>query len=131
MVQNIFYSIFFGVVNLLIYLKLQKLYQPQKMYIYVGSIVIIIVAHLFSRHEYLMSTEDFMNLSFFSVALIVLHYATNVQVALFKKHNLPQNEQAEKLQLKLLMVFDFMRQRLIYIMIYIYQFLAVWNESYR
>ena len=129
--QDIFYSIFFGVVNLLIYFKLQKSYQPQKMYLYVGSIVIIIIIHFFGKHEYLMSTEDFMNLSFFSVALIVLHFATNVQVSLFKKYNVTQNEQAEKLQSKLLMVFDFMRQRLIYIMIYLYQFLAVWNESYR
>lgn len=131
MMQNTLYSIFFGVVDLLIYLKIQKSYDIPKMYWYIGCIAIIIFAHLIGISSFLMSTEDFLNLSFFSVALIVFHFATNIQVAIFKKYNVPQNDQGKALQAKLLLVFDFMRQKLIYIMIYIYQFLAVWNESYR
>ncbi len=101
------------------------------MYWYIGGIVVVLIVHLFGSSDYLMTKEDFLNLSFFSVGLIVLHFATNIQVATFKKYNVPQNEQGKKLQDNLLLVFDFMRQKLIYIMIYIYQFLAVWNENFR
>ena len=78
-----------------------------------------------------MSTEDFFNLSFFSAGLVILHFASNVQVEMFKKYNKPQDERGKKLQLNLLLVYDFMRQKLIYIMVYIYQFFAVWNERFR
>jgi hypothetical protein len=131
MIQNILYCIFFGLVDLLIFLKLQKSSNIPKMYWYIGGIVVVLIVHLFGSSDYLMTKEDFLNLSFFSVGLIVLHFATNIQVATFKKYNVPQNEQGKKLQDNLLLVFDFMRQKLIYIMIYIYQFLAVWNENFR
>ena len=78
-----------------------------------------------------MSKEDFFNLSFFSVSLVILHFVTNIQVAIFKKYNKPQDERGQKLQAVLLTVYDFMRQKLIYIMCYISQILDIWNESYR
>ncbi len=131
MIQNILYCIFFGLVNFLIYLKFQKSYDIPKLYWYIGGIAVVLIIHLFGSNDYLMSKGDFLNLSFFSLGLIVLHFATNIQVAIFKKYNIPQNEQGKKLQEYLLLVYDFMRQKLIYIMIYIYQFLAVWNESLR
>ena len=78
-----------------------------------------------------MSTEDFFNLSFFSVGLVILHFATNIQVEIFKKYNKIEDERGKKLQSFILMVFDFMRQKLIYIMASISQILDIWNESYR
>ncbi len=78
-----------------------------------------------------MSKEDFFNLSFFSVSLVILHFVTNIQVAIFKKYNIPQDERGQKLQAVLLTVYDFMRQKLIYIICYISQILDIWNESYR
>jgi len=131
MIQNIFYSIFFLTVNLLIFLKLQKSSNIPKMYWYIGGIVVVLIVHLFGSSDYLMSKEDFFNLSFFSVGLIVLHFATNIQVATFKKYNVPQNDQGKKLQENLLLVFDFMRQKLIYIMASVSQILDIWNESLR
>jgi hypothetical protein len=132
MIQNVFYSILFGTINLLIYLKLQKAIQPKKAYWFYGFIMVAIVAHMgFIRSYFLMNTEDFFNLSFFSVALIVFHFVTNIQVKLFKKYNNPQDIRAQKLQSFVLLIFDFIRQKLIYIMTYSYQFLAVWNESFR
>ena len=78
-----------------------------------------------------MNTGDFFNLLFFSVALVILHFATNIQVELFKKYNKPQDIRGQKLQSTLLLVYDFMRQKLIYIMATISQILDIWNESYR
>lgn len=132
MILNIFYSLFFGLVNLLIYLKLQKSIQPPKVYLYYIFIAVVFLAHLgFVKNNYLMSEEDFFNLSFFSVGLVVLHFMTNIQVVIFKKYNKPQDERGQKLQAILLTVYDFMRQKLIYIMFYISQVLDIWNESYR
>ena len=132
MILNIFYSIFFLVVNLLIYLKLEKSFRLPQIYIFIAFIAVILIAHVvFVKNDYLMSTEDFFNLSFFSAGLVILHFASNVQVEMFKKYNKPQDERGKKLQLNLLLVYDFMRQKLIYIMVYIYQFFAVWNERFR
>jgi len=132
MILKIFYSFFFGFVNLLIYLKLQKSIQPPKVYLYYIFIAVVFLLHLgFVKNNYLMSEEDFYNLSFFSVGLVVLHFGTNIQIAIFKKHNKPQDERGQKLQAIVLTVYDFMRQKLIYIMFYINQILDIWNESYR
>lgn len=78
-----------------------------------------------------MSTRDFFNLLFFSIGLVILHFATNIQVELFKKYNKPKDERGEKLQSFILKVFDIMRQKLMYIMASISQILDIWNESYR
>lgn len=132
MILNIFYSLFFGAVNLLIYLKLQKGIQPKNVYWFYGFIVSVMIAHMgIIKNPYLMTTKDFFNLSFFSVGLVVLHFATNIQVELFKKYNSPHDEKGQKLQSTLLLVFDFMRQKLIYIMASISQVLDIWNESFR
>lgn len=132
MIQNILYSILFGTINMLIYLKLQKAIQPKNAYWLYGFIGLIVIAHMgFFKSYFLMKTEDFFNLSFFSVGLVVLHFATNIQVELFKRYNKPQDERGEKLQSILLIVFDFMRQKLIYIMASVSQILDIWNESYR
>ena len=132
MIINILYSIFFGLINSFLFLKFQKSTQFTKGYLFYLFVSIVVFSHLgVIKISYLMGTQDFLNLSFFSGALVVFHFATNIQVALFKKYNTPQNEQGYKLQSSLLLVFDFMRQKLIYIMIYIYQLLAVWDESFR
>ena len=132
MIQNVLYSILFGTINLLIYLKLEKAIQPKNAYWFYGLIVVIVILHIdFIRSHFLMNTGDFFNLLFFSVALVILHFATNIQVELFKKYNKPQDIRGQKLQSTLLLVYDFMRQKLIYIMATISQILDIWNESYR
>ena len=132
MIQNVLYSILFGTINLLIYLKLEKAIQPKNVYWFYGLIVVIVILHIdFIRSHFLMNTGDFFNLLFFSVALVILHFATNIQVELFKKYNKPQDIRGQKLQSTLLLIYDFMRQKLIYIMATISQILDIWNESYR
>lgn len=79
----------------------------------------------------MMTTKDFFNLSFFSLALIILHYLTNIQVKLFEKYSVSHDERGKKLQLRIITIFNFMRQKLIYLMIYISQILDIWNKSYR
>ena len=132
MIQNVLYSILFGTINLLIYLKLEKAIQPKNAYWFYGLIAVVVIIHMdFIKSHFLMNTEDFLNLSFFSVGLVVLHFATNIQVELFKKYNKPQDIRGQKLQSTLLLVFDFMRQKLIYIMATISQVLDIWHENYR
>lgn len=132
MLLNIFYSIFFVVVNWLIYLKLQKSYQYPKAHLYLGIIIIVLIFHLgLINNDFLMNPDDFFNILFLSVGLIILHFATNIQVELFKKYNNTQNEKSDKLQSKFLIIFDFMRQKLIYIMATISQILDIWIKDFR
>lgn len=72
-----------------------------------------------------------MDISFFSVGIVVLHFMTNIQVALFKKRFIPQDERAEKLQATTLKVFDFMRQKLLYIMCTLTQIDIIWNNNFK
>ncbi len=129
MILNLFYSVFFGMVNLLIYLKLEKKFKlkfPKLIYI---LIVIISLAHIEILNKgFLKSFEDFFNLSFFSIALIIFHYMTNIQVAVFKRKFIPENETGQKLQEMMLTAFDFMRQKLIYPMAYITQLMEIWDK---
>lgn len=132
MISNILYSIFFCMVDLLIYVRLQKSIQINKAFLLYLLILIVITIHfIFFESEILMNSQDFFNLFFFSAALIILHYGTNIQVTLFKKYSNLQDKSGQKLLETFIKVFDFMRQKLIYIMIFIYQFLAIWNPIYR
>jgi len=132
MISNILYSIFFCMVDLLIYVRLQKCIQINKAFSLYLLILIVITIHFnFFESEILMNSQDFFNLVFFSVSLIILHYGTNIQVYLLKKYNNLQDKIDQKLLEIFIEVFDFMRQKLIYIMIFIYQLLAIWNPIYR
>lgn len=132
MIQNFLYTLFFGIVNLFIYSKLIRKTKIKWEGLIYSLIALILVIHLgiFKVND-IMPTKDFFNISFFSLALIILHYLTNIQVKLFKKYSVPQEERGKKLQLRIITIFNFMRQKLIYIMIYISQILDIWNESYR
>lgn len=132
MLQNVLYSFFFGAINLLIYLKLEKSIRLKRIYWSCGFVLIAVFAHLgFMKSEFLMHTEDFFNILFFSVALVVIHFAANIQVSTFNDYSNPSDTRGQKLQTYLLLAFDFMRQKLIYVIISIYQFLAVWDEILR
>ncbi|WP_259016614.1 hypothetical protein [Emticicia fluvialis] len=53
---------------------------------------------------------------------------TNIQVAVFKRKFIPENETGQKLQEMMLTAFDFMRQKLIYPMAYITQLMEIWDK---
>lgn len=132
MILNIFYCIFFCLVNFLIYIRLEKsIHFDKEYFVYFFLLCILILHSSFLPSNHLMKNNDFFNLLVFSLCLIILHYGTNFQVSLFKKRIKTINIRDQKLQESLLSVFDFMRQKLIYIMLSTYQILAVCNENFR
>ncbi|MCF0075808.1 hypothetical protein LZD49_35410 [Dyadobacter sp. CY261] len=132
MFQIIFYVVFFGIVDLFIYFKLQKSAQFQSEYVVYLLIIAVTVAHMgIWRNGILMSSEDFFHLGFFSIALVILHYGTNLQLSLTRKRQGLKIEQRNQLPVALFRIFDLMRQKLIYLGIGLYQFLAICDESLR
>lgn len=132
MISNTLYSLFFCLINLLIYLRLEKSFQFEKAPLLYVLIFVFITAHFgFVQIENFMPAHEFYDLIFFSVGLIILHYGTNFQVMLLKKHSILKYNENQKSQENVLRVFDFMRQKLIYILITAYQILAIWNPRFR
>jgi len=129
MISNIFYTVFFGLCNIFIYVKLQRSAHIEKENLVYTFITLVILVHTgLLQTGILMNTHDFFNIFFFSISLVILHYGTNFQVRLFKESNKPHNERQKQLQGFMLRVFDFMRQKLIYMMVSVYQLFAIWNE---
>ena len=74
-----------------------------------------------------MNWTDFFNLLFYSIALIILHFLTNIQVSFFEKYYPKKNEKGQKVKLLVIKIFNFMRLKLIYIMCFITQLLSIWD----
>lgn len=131
MLLNIFYCAFFGMLDFVIYSVLSGAFKVPKniILLIIGITAIIILLHTgMFKISSLMTWEDFFGLLMFSIGLVILHFGSKLQDVYFKNR---QESLNQKLYENYKIVFDFVRYKLIYVMIYIYQFLAVWNESYR
>lgn len=130
MIINILYCIFFGILDFTLYALITGTIKIEKRILWLIIIISItvIILHAGLMEIYLMKPKDFFGLLMFSVSLVILYYGSKLQDSFFatRKENFNQ-----KIYETYMLVFDFVRYKLIYIMIYIYQFLAVWNESYR
>lgn len=133
MITNILYSIFFFVLNLTIFLIFIKSYRIDNRLIL--SFIVFVLLGLTIQGIYdsklKLSTNDFSNLMFFSGALIIIHFATAIQINIFKKQNVEVNELNQTIKQFALKVFDLMRKKLFYIMIFIYQLLYIWSVDFR
>lgn len=124
------YCIFFITINVLLYLKLQKSIQPPRAYLVYGFLIIVVIAH-FIPNNTLMPTQNFIDVAFFSIGIVVLHFATNIMVAIAKKQTMHLDEKSQKLNTSVLKVFDFMRQKLFYFMVTLTQIDMIYNEFFR
>ena len=130
MLLNLFYCIFFCLINFLIYIRLEK-----SIHFHNENIVYFVVAFAAALHldllsfNHLMNSKDFFNILIFSFGLIVIHYMANLMIAYIKwrdkgAHNHEEIEDG-------LWFFNFIRQNIMYIMTCLYQILAVCNKSFR
>lgn len=130
MLLNIIYCIFFGLLDFVIYSILTKANISKNIVMLtIGATAIAILLHtgIFEINS-LMSWKDFFGLLMFSIGLIILYFGSKLQDIYMQNKKDTLNQ---KLYNSYKTVFDFVRYKLIYVMIYIYQFLAVWNESFR
>jgi len=131
MLLNIFYCVFFGILDFVIYSILLGAFKVSKniVMLMIGITAITIFLHIgIFEISGLMPWKDFFELLMFSIGFIILYFGSKLQDIYFQNRQQSLNQ---KLYENYKMVLDFVRYKLIYIMIYIYQFLAVWNESYR
>ncbi|PLK44823.1 hypothetical protein [Emticicia sp. TH156] len=131
MIINILYCAFFAALDYTIYRHLgakQNLPRPILLAV-VSSLVIMIILHIEAfRISIFMPSKDFFNLLTFSWSLIIIHFQAALSIYLLKRRQHGMPEKAFGIYTK---VFDFMRHQLIYLMIYAYQYLAIWGEKLR
>jgi hypothetical protein len=131
MILNILYCLFFGALDFSIYLVLVRNERISKNILITALSIIISIVFLhvgLIEIKGLMKWNDFFGLSMFSVGIIILYFGSKFQDSYIHSRKESLNQ---KLYGSFKPVFDFVRYKLIYIMIYVYQFLAVWNENYR
>jgi hypothetical protein len=131
MLLNFFYCIFFGGLDLIIYSLLTGLFKVPKHVIIsiIGLTIAVTLLHTgIFKIDSIMSWKHFGRLLTFSFGFIILYFGSKLQDVSFESK---QNTLNQKLYLRFKTVFDFIRYKLIYIMLFIYQFLAIWNESIR
>ncbi|CAG5002285.1 hypothetical protein DYBT9275_02858 [Dyadobacter sp. CECT 9275] len=131
MILNILYCLFFGILDFSIYLYLVRNDRIPKNILVVALSTIILIVFLHAgwiEISGLMKWNDFFGLLMFSIGIIILYFESKFQDSYIDSRKESLNQ---KLYERFKPVFDFVRYKLIYIMIYVYQFLAVWNDSYR
>lgn len=131
MLINLIYCIFLASIDYVIYIHFTEKGKLNKSHYYLLGIVVLVftITHLdFFNLPFLLSSRDFFHIFMFSIGLIIIHYQGTI-LSFFLKNK--KGNIDEKVFETYHVFFDFMRQKLIYIMIYIYQFLAIWNESFR
>lgn len=130
MLLNLLYCIFFCLINFLIYIRLERSIHFHNENVVYFIVIFIAALHLdLFSFNHLMNSKDFFNILIFSFSLIILHYMANLMIAYIKwrgksAHNQEETEDG-------LWFFNFIRQNIMYIMIYVYQILAVCNKSFR
>lgn len=75
-----------------------------------------------------MSTKDFFDLSMFSFGIIILNFMSKIQDVFMQSYNHNINE---TFFYKFKKIADVIRYKIIYIMIYMYQIVAIWYPEAR
>ena len=123
---KISYIIFFGVLNILIFILLNKNVKMKRtIKIFLISIVaIFLIYHFFMSNGGFLTNDYFVNLLFFSIYIIILHLGLSIILPRFVKsiQDIKHSKFAEKYLVGFLIFF---KNYLIYIMIYLYQVLEL------
>ncbi|WP_338875250.1 hypothetical protein WBJ53_06460 [Spirosoma sp. SC4-14] len=131
MLAEIVYSIFFGLIDLILFSLLTQKFKIDKK-LTILSIAILLLT-IFMQIGLLkikspMPNKDFLGLLGFSFGLLVLNIIGRFQGAFFDEKF---NKQLSSVYPAFKNTIDFLFNKLIYIMIYIYQFLAIWRPEQR
>ncbi len=131
---HILYTFFFILVNVVLYSLLTKTFKVgQRILLLVAAIVTVVsILHLgFFDSRLLMPTGDYFGILMFSFALIILHYGSLFQLGIFKKSSVYKNNESKVIPSLTVKAFDIVRLKIIYILISLYQLLAVWIPEVR
>lgn len=134
MFVNILYCLYFGLIAFILNVLLTKSNKINRGILLASSVVILIVIMLHTNLfeiNFLMKSKDFFNLLNFSFGFVILHFGGKSQDYIRERQNNKTGGVSLQTFNSFMIVVDFIRYKLIYIMIYLYQVLAVWNESYR
>ena len=129
MLLHFIYSLFFGLINLIIFSLLTKNIKLPNYAFKIGIIALImfIILNSFSIFESVQYYQ-FFDLMFFSIALIILHFMTELMIKIFKERVSRIPEITPRMIEIYFKVYDFVRLKLIYFMAYTYQLLEIWDN---
>ena len=131
---NILYCLYFGLIAFILNAILTKSVKIDRGILFASSVVILIVIILHTNLfeiNFLMKSMDFFNLLNFSLGFVILHFGGKFQDYMRENRNNKTGGVSQQTFDSFMTVVDFIRYKLIYIMIYLYQVLAIWNENYR
>jgi hypothetical protein len=134
MFVNILYCLYFGVIAFILNALLTKSFRIEKNILLVLSVVILIVIILhtdFFEINFLMKSKDFFHLLNFSFGFVILYFGGKFQDYIRDKSKNKTGGVSQQTFKSFMIVVDFIRYKLIYVMIYIYQVLAIWNPKIR
>jgi len=120
--STIFYIIFFGCLNLLIFLLLNKNLKVDR--IIKGLLILIIIStflyYFFNESKRLISDEHFFDLLFFSFCIIVLNIGFTIILPIFSRRirDIKHSDIAEKYLVGFIKT---LKDYLIYFIIFFYQ----------
>lgn len=83
------YTFFFGLVDLFIFISLNKSFPISKKAKLISGLILTSVVFIHSgslNSKYLMNSESFFELMFFSVGLVVIHFFGAIQIYFFGKN---------------------------------------------
>lgn len=126
MLFNVIYSVFFGLTDLLIfYLFTQSVTISWKVLLAYGLVFMLSIILHSGRFSltFLMSEKDFFDLMMFSIGLAILNIMGRVQNWYFDERI---QDKTSSTYIAFRKTIDFIQNKLIYVMIYIYQLVAIW-----
>ena len=126
MLFNVIYSVFLGLTDLLIfYLFTQSVTISWKVLLAYGLVFMLFMILHSGRFSltFLMSEKDFFDLMMFSIGLAILNIMGRVQNRYFDERI---QDKMSSIYIAFRKTIDFIQNKLIYVMIYIYQLVAIW-----
>jgi hypothetical protein len=127
MLLNFIYSLFFGLIDLIIFSILTKNIKLPNYVFKIGiiALIIFIILNSFAIFE-LVQYYQFVILLYFSLGLIVLHFMSEFSIKIFKKRVLYNSEISTRITEIYFNTIDFVRLKLIYFMMFTFQLLVIW-----
>lgn len=134
--MNILYCLYFALVDMIFYYIITNNKIGTNKYLKIlilASCAVFTLLHIkFLHFNLLMETKYFFYLLNFSLGIPVLFFISKIQTFLFKRfYNRNQSQVPESFLGKLDTINHFIMNKLLFVMIYIYQFWAIWNENAR
>jgi hypothetical protein len=121
--MGILYCLYFALINLCLFIVLTKLINIDKKIIFVFGIFITLftIIQLSFTMNYLISNKHFLHLLYFSSVILLFHYGGLLTLYIAK--NLFRKEEHISFSL-----FEFIRLKLVYFLIYTYQVNSIFSE---